>query len=157
MLVCVALSNIQTYHLWAKDLSSWSNRIIYYVLRSYIICSRLLVRFVEPRELWTGLGGQTTRHFSCLPVFQLDHNWAWTRAKDIEYFAGVKLGPGTVYGAITRLEERGLIEPLEAQNRRRPYRITKAGIQALASAVTEMHQLAEIGASRLGFVLEPST
>lgn len=78
-------------------------------------------------------------------------------AKDIEYFAGVKLGPGALYGAITRLEERGLIEPLDAQNRRRPYRITKAGIQALASAITEMHQLAGVGASRLGFALGPST
>ena len=28
--------------------------------------------------------------------------------EDIERFAGVRLGPGTLYGAITRLEERGL-------------------------------------------------
>ena len=26
--------------------------------------------------------------------------------EDIERFAGVRLGPGTLYGAITRLEER---------------------------------------------------
>src|SRR4029077_14101477 len=31
-------------------------------------------------------------------------------AKDIEDFAGVRLGPGALYGAITRLAERGLIE-----------------------------------------------
>ncbi len=45
-------------------------------------------------------------------------------AKDIEAFAGVVLGPGALYGAITRLEERGLIEALESDDRRRPYRIT---------------------------------
>jgi DNA-binding PadR family transcriptional regulator len=28
---------------------------------------------------------------------------------DIEEFAGVRLGPGTLYGAISRLEQRGLI------------------------------------------------
>ena len=46
---------------------------------------------------------------------------------DIESFAGARLGPGTLYGAITRLEQRGLIEPLDADDRRRPYRITAAG------------------------------
>jgi hypothetical protein len=45
-------------------------------------------------------------------------------AKDIEDFAGVRLGPGALYGAITRLVEHGLIEPLGSDDRRRPYRIT---------------------------------
>jgi DNA-binding PadR family transcriptional regulator len=71
-------------------------------------------------------------------------------AKDIEDFAGVSLGPGALYGAITRLEERGLIEALPADDRRRPYRITAAGQRALADAVAEMRQLAEVGATRLG-------
>jgi DNA-binding PadR family transcriptional regulator len=53
-------------------------------------------------------------------------------AKDIEDFAGVTLGPGALYGAITRLEERGLIEPLASDDRRRPYQITSAGSAALA-------------------------
>ena len=48
-------------------------------------------------------------------------------AKDIEGFAGVTLGPGALYGAITRLEERKLIVPLAGEERRRPYRITAAG------------------------------
>jgi DNA-binding PadR family transcriptional regulator len=70
-------------------------------------------------------------------------------AKDIEQFAGVSLGPGTLYGAITRLEERGLIEPIASGERRRPYRITAAGSAALAEAVTEMQRIAEVGARRL--------
>ncbi len=61
--------------------------------------------------------------------------------KDIEAFAGVKLGPGALYGAITRLEERGLIEPLESDDRRRPYQITASGSQALADAVAQMREL----------------
>ncbi|HEY4378252.1 MAG TPA: PadR family transcriptional regulator [Acidimicrobiales bacterium] len=71
-------------------------------------------------------------------------------AKDIESFAGVSLGPGALYGAITRLEERGMIEPLDPEERRRPYRITSAGSAALAEAVAEMQQLADVGRSRLG-------
>jgi DNA-binding PadR family transcriptional regulator len=73
-------------------------------------------------------------------------------AKDIEGFAGVHLGPGALYGAITRLEERGLIEPLEAEDRRRPYRITVAGTSALAAAVAELRMLADVGAARLAML-----
>ena len=71
-------------------------------------------------------------------------------AKDIQEFAGVMLGPGTLYGAITRLEERGLIEPLASEDRRRPYRITAAGSDALADAVRDMRRIVETGAARLG-------
>jgi DNA-binding PadR family transcriptional regulator len=70
-------------------------------------------------------------------------------SKDIEAFAGVVLGPGALYGAITRLDERGLIEPLESNDRRRPYRITAAGSAYLAEAVEEMLRLADEGARRL--------
>ena len=70
-------------------------------------------------------------------------------SKDIDGFAGVVLGPGALYGAITRLEERGLIEPLESDDRRRPYRISAAGSAYLAAAVDEMQRLALEGARRL--------
>jgi DNA-binding PadR family transcriptional regulator len=80
------------------------------------------------------------------------HGYALT--KDIEEFAGVNLGPGTLYGAMARLEERGLIEPepVEAGERRRPYRITGAGRVALEGAVRDMRSLAEEGAVRLGIM-----
>jgi DNA-binding PadR family transcriptional regulator len=78
------------------------------------------------------------------------HGYALTR--DIEAFAGVTLGPGTLYGAITRLEERGLIEPAGVEARRRPYRITAAGRRALAAAVRDMRAISDVGATRLGLV-----
>jgi DNA-binding PadR family transcriptional regulator len=70
-------------------------------------------------------------------------------AKDIEGFAGVALGPGALYGAITRLEERGLIEPLPSADRRRPYRITPAGTSELAGALADMRRLVDVGSARL--------
>jgi DNA-binding PadR family transcriptional regulator len=73
--------------------------------------------------------------------------------KDIEEFAGVALGPGTLYGAITRLEERGMIEPLGEEGRRRPYRLTAAGGAQLAEAVQAMGAIAREGAARLGLQL----
>jgi DNA-binding PadR family transcriptional regulator len=75
-------------------------------------------------------------------------------ANDIESFAGVTLGPGALYGAITRLEERGLIEPLASEDRRRPYRLTGAGSAALAGAVADMRRIADVGARRLGMALD---
>ncbi len=76
------------------------------------------------------------------------HGYALTQ--DIEAFADVTLGPGTLYGAISRLEERGLIEPAGADGRRRPYRITPSGREALSASVVQMRMLAHEGATRLG-------
>lgn len=70
-------------------------------------------------------------------------------ACDIEATTGVRLGPGTLYGAITRLEERGLIEPMEPDGRRRPYRATESGLAELADAITELRTLSELGTERL--------
>jgi DNA-binding PadR family transcriptional regulator len=70
-------------------------------------------------------------------------------AQDIENFAGVTLGPGTLYGAIGRLEERGLIEAAGEAGRRRPYRLTAAGAAALESSLAEMRAIADEGAARL--------
>ena len=53
------------------------------------------------------------------------HGYAIT--KDIQRFAGVTLGPGTLYGALARLQHQGLIEALPADDRRRPYRLSERG------------------------------
>jgi DNA-binding PadR family transcriptional regulator len=69
--------------------------------------------------------------------------------KDIEEFADVTLGPGTLYGALTRLEQRGLIEALAAQERRRPYRLTAAGVAALQAYLRHASAVARTGLARL--------
>jgi DNA-binding PadR family transcriptional regulator len=70
-------------------------------------------------------------------------------ARDIEDFADVRLGPGALYGAITRLDERGLIEAMGSDDRRRPYRITASGSAALAEALADMRRVTAVGAARL--------
>ncbi len=69
--------------------------------------------------------------------------------EDIVAFSGTELEPGTLYGAIARLEQRGLIEPLPAEERRRPYRITPAGVEALKAQVETMAQVVSAGQRRL--------
>src|ERR1700733_4394090 len=75
--------------------------------------------------------------------------------KDIETFAGDRLGAGTLYGAITRLEERGLIAALPEHDRRRPYELTPAGAALFREVISEMDQVIGIGKARLGGLATP--
>lgn len=70
--------------------------------------------------------------------------------EDIVQFSGTHLEPGTLYGAIGRLEQRGWIEPLDAEDRRRPYRITAAGVAALHEQLATMKRIVLVGQQRLG-------
>ena len=45
---------------------------------------------------------------------------------DIAAFSGVRLEPGTLYRALSRLERRGWVRPLAAAECRRPYEIAAA-------------------------------
>ncbi|HEV2406011.1 MAG TPA: PadR family transcriptional regulator [Ktedonobacterales bacterium] len=72
--------------------------------------------------------------------------------EDIHSLSGVRLGPGTLYGALARLEARGLIEPLAAKERRRPYRLTAAGAVALREQLAAIESLARVGLQRLATI-----
>jgi DNA-binding PadR family transcriptional regulator len=75
------------------------------------------------------------------------HGYALT--KDVEAFAGVRLAPGTLYEALARLESQGMIEALEAEDRRRPYRLTTAGATALQAHLATQRRVTEVGLRRL--------
>jgi len=69
--------------------------------------------------------------------------------KDVEAFAGVRLGPGTLYGCLSKLEAAGLVQALPAEDRRHPYRVTAAGIEALRTELVEVARVAEVGLGRI--------
>jgi DNA-binding PadR family transcriptional regulator len=75
------------------------------------------------------------------------HGYAMTQ--DIEQMTGQRPGPGTLYGAIARLEERGWIEPLPAEDRRRPYRLTGAGRAVLRARLDALRAVTRVAQSRL--------
>ncbi len=75
------------------------------------------------------------------------HGYAITQ--DVEEVAGVKLGPGTLYGALSRLEGRDLIEALPSDDRRRPYKITAAGSAALADQLRVLDRIVDTALKRL--------
>ena len=69
--------------------------------------------------------------------------------EDIAELCGTHLGPGTLYGAIARLEQSGWIEPLRPEERRQPYRITAAGLQVLRAKLKTLQQFTKAGLRRL--------
>jgi DNA-binding PadR family transcriptional regulator len=69
--------------------------------------------------------------------------------EDIERLYGVRLGPGTLYGVISRLEQRGLIVPLATQDRRRPYKLTAAGASAVRAQLRGLRDFVATGLARL--------
>lgn len=75
------------------------------------------------------------------------HGYAMT--DDIEALTGKRPGPGTLYGALTRLEEAGLIERLESSDRRNPYRLTARGGRVLKARLAALETLARAGQKRL--------
>jgi DNA-binding PadR family transcriptional regulator len=75
------------------------------------------------------------------------HGYALT--KDIEAFADVRLAPGTMYEALSRLEEQGLIEGVESDDRRRPYQLTATGAAALRAHLDTQRKVVDLGLRRL--------
>jgi DNA-binding PadR family transcriptional regulator len=69
---------------------------------------------------------------------------------DVAAFSGLRLGPGTLYGALSRLEEDGLVEALPLEGRRRPYRLTDTGLAALRGRLTGLNAAVSIGLARVG-------
>jgi len=69
--------------------------------------------------------------------------------EDIAVFSGTRLGPGTLYGAITRLEERGFIRAIPTDDRRQPYRLTAEGKAHLKEQLDKLEQIVKSGHRRL--------
>lgn len=69
---------------------------------------------------------------------------------DVEAMAGVRMGPGTLYTTLARLQQRGWIEALPAEEARRPYRLTDAGREVLQAQLRRLEQFTTSGLARLG-------
>lgn len=75
------------------------------------------------------------------------HGYAMT--EDIAAISDVHLGPGTLYGAIARLEAGGLIAALKSADRRNPYRLTALGEKALRARLASLQSVTRVGQRRL--------
>jgi DNA-binding PadR family transcriptional regulator len=96
-----------------------------------------------------GIRGSSDRSVLILTSLADGPKHGYALIKDIESFAGIKMGPGTLYGSLSKLERAGLVEALPAEDRRRPYRITSAGLVAVRARLTESARIAEFGLGRI--------
>src|SRR3954467_7574527 len=69
--------------------------------------------------------------------------------QDVAETAGVTMGPGTLYGALPRLEQRGLVRALPGEDRRRPYELTAEGARILRARLEAMQSFAARGLALL--------
>jgi DNA-binding PadR family transcriptional regulator len=69
--------------------------------------------------------------------------------QDVEAGTGRPMGAGTLYAALVRLEEEGLVEPLAPVDRRRPYRLTAIGASMLAEQLRGLSEFAQRGLRHL--------
>ena len=97
---------------------------------------------------------ETMGHYSDPPILVLASlasgpKHGHSMIEDIERLCGTRLGPGTLYGAISRLEQQGWIEPLPAEERRQPYRITAEGVSILRAKLTTLQRFSKSGLKRL--------
>ena len=93
--------------------------------------------------------GSTDRSLLVLTSLASGPKHGYALIKDVEAFAGVRLGPGTLYGCLSKLEAAGLVEALPADERRHPYRVTAVGIETLRAELAEVARVAEIGLGRI--------
>jgi DNA-binding PadR family transcriptional regulator len=69
--------------------------------------------------------------------------------EDIEQLYLVRLGPGTLYGALARLERQQWIVPLPSHDRRQPYALTDKGRRLLQMQLARLQTIATVGLQRL--------
>lgn len=69
--------------------------------------------------------------------------------EDIEEIAGISMGTATLYNALNRLENRGLVEALPEDDRRRPFKITAAGEVVMKEQLERLEKVTAAGRARL--------
>jgi DNA-binding PadR family transcriptional regulator len=82
------------------------------------------------------------------------HGYAIKQAVERQTDGAIRLGPGTLYEAIQRLEHAALIEEVTAPHRdvdrvpRRYYRLTPRGWTALKTEISRLERLVDVAHSK---------
>ncbi len=100
------------------------------------------------RGTFDGLGGFADPSLLILTSLSDGPRHGYAIMTDVAGFSGVRMEPGTLYGALSRLERRGWVRPLDTTGRRRPYQITAAGQEILAEQVKTMQQIVQVARLR---------
>jgi len=103
----------------------------------------------SPADSLASLGRFSEAAFNILVALAEGPKHGYAMMLDIETMTGSRPGPGTLYTAIARLEERRWIEPIKSDDRRRPYRLTPAGERLLRARIAALRAVTKIAQTRL--------
>jgi len=101
------------------------------------------------RAVATHLGRYSEPALLILTSLTAGDRHGYAISDDIEALTGQRPGPGTLYGALSRLEAAGLVEALPGGQRRRPYRITPDGLDFVQGESRRLAALAAEASRRL--------
>ena len=102
-----------------------------------------------PREPFASLGRFSEVGFHILVALADGPKHGYAMMLDIDGLTGTRPGPGTLYAAIARLEQRHWIEPLASDDRRRPYRLTAVGRRMLGERLAALAAVSKVARTRL--------
>jgi DNA-binding PadR family transcriptional regulator len=88
-------------------------------------------------------------HYILLALVEPMHGYGVMQK--VEEISGgeVKLGPGTLYGVFSSLEEEGMIVKVREEERRKLYTLTPKGKKVLAAQIRRTEMIAKNGAAVL--------
>jgi DNA-binding PadR family transcriptional regulator len=71
---------------------------------------------------------------------------------EIESLSGRPVGPGTLYGALGKLEAEGSVRPVGNPGRGVPYELTAEGRSRLAEQIARTERIVQMARARMGGV-----
>lgn len=84
-------------------------------------------------------------YYILLSLYEPRHGYGIIQITEELTKGRVKLGAGTIYGAIKTLLDRGLIQPVDDDGRKKEYVITSAGKQMIEYEMSRLMELFENG------------
>ena len=108
----------------------------------------------EARDL-SGLGRFSEPSLLVLASLAEGPKHGYAIMQDVLRFHGSRMEPGTLYGALSRLERQGWIAPLPAEDRRQPYCLTASGATVLRQHLAGLQRVVSTGLARLRAEPEP--
>lgn len=84
-------------------------------------------------------------YFIMLSLLNPLHGYGIMQHTEVISKGKVKLGPGTLYGALGKLEKEGLIQMTLAEDRKKYYVLTKDGMTVLYYEILRLHELVTNG------------
>ena len=84
-------------------------------------------------------------YYVLLALMKLGHGYgSMQRIQELSQ-GRVQMGPGTLYGILTRLRKEGLTELISEEGRRKYYVLTKRGRETLLAEYSRLKRLVEDG------------